>query len=925
MSLNQNKAFYKYPVATAIRDDAMVIAHDPVLGDVNIRKDAFLTGASIPVPQSGFATVALMNAAVASYNNGDCVLVTNDPAPGNNGAWSKQSGAFVQSSFDRVANLEKTAKPGAVLKNLFPGGNLPGGANAALNPSFASYTTIVSTSDAVFTGRGIGYVAQCSNILDNAFDTFLSGAAHAGDYFYAECIVYAPGGTEWPDSNLLVVETRDASNNVVAGTTVTKSYATIDANHRRYYTTGQLSTTNTFTRVTMRTKGTTSGNNQVSGYVLCTSRLAIDPVTNGVPLNDWGTYKESGESLRADVDSHSASIATNTANITTISTSLGIAAPNYFVDAARPDDTGNGLSLATAKKTIQAAINTAPAGSAIAVAAGTYVENDASTHGINIGKNLTLVATGAAIIRATGGAARVVYVSGAANVTFSGPFTIDAQGTIPLYLPSGAQTGTVIFSGCSFMGFPSGSPGMSPYSPLNLVGCNISSSVSTGAVVGAYGTAPVTLTNCIASLQGSELVLTQGTATITMTGCIVTVNGAPDGIISKRTNSAVAITGKNTFTFARAATQTTIINITSASSAGAVTFTDNTVTLLGTMRSNILALQYCGTADIERNTFNLPGSLTGGFAVIKSVDLSPTIWDNTITIAGASPCSPIYVTSAGAAVVADIRRNTIKTPALSAYAIIVGADGDPGVGLRNKCDGSIIEGNFVYGPNWFGTVAVPANNLLHSIILGWSKGAVRYNYVNGGGYGVVMKANAMDFTGGEGVHDNVFINCSYAAVRIKGVNNLPVYNNTLALDNTKPASNLLSVSYNQDTGAQAATGGQGLLFKNNLVIGPPGIALVQFDNNSASGEVMDYNDYFMTDGSAVSFQIGASNYASFALFQAGGFEAHGKNVDPVAVAGIYELSSTSPLRGAGVNLGLAVDYWGRTRTNPPDIGAIQYV
>ena len=109
MSLNQNKSFYNYPAANVIRDDAVIIAHDPVLGDVNIRKDAFLTGASIPAPQRGYATVALMNAAVASYNNGDCVLVTNDPTPSNDGTWIKQSGAFLQSSFDRVAALEGRA------------------------------------------------------------------------------------------------------------------------------------------------------------------------------------------------------------------------------------------------------------------------------------------------------------------------------------------------------------------------------------------------------------------------------------------------------------------------------------------------------------------------------------------------------------------------------------------------------------------------------------------------------------------------------------------------------------------------------------------------------------------------------------------------------------------------------------------------
>lgn len=47
---------------------------------------------------------------------------------------------------------------------------------------------------------------------------------------------------------------------------------------------------------------------------------------------------------------------------------------SYFVDSARPDDTGNGLTWATAKKTIQAAINTASSGNGdyIYIKAGNY-------------------------------------------------------------------------------------------------------------------------------------------------------------------------------------------------------------------------------------------------------------------------------------------------------------------------------------------------------------------------------------------------------------------------------------------------------------------------------------------------------------------------------------------------------------------------
>ena len=53
----------------------------------------------------------------------------------------------------------------------------------------------------------------------------------------------------------------------------------------------------------------------------------------------------------------------------------------WFVDAARPDDTGDGLSWATAKRTIQAAVNAASAGDVVWVADGLYAEGTTASPG----------------------------------------------------------------------------------------------------------------------------------------------------------------------------------------------------------------------------------------------------------------------------------------------------------------------------------------------------------------------------------------------------------------------------------------------------------------------------------------------------------------------------------------------------------------
>lgn len=53
-------------------------------------------------------------------------------------------------------------------------------------------------------------------------------------------------------------------------------------------------------------------------------------------------------------------------------TSMSFAQTPVYVDAARPDDTGDGLSWVTAKKTIQAGVSLVAASGTVNVAAGTY-------------------------------------------------------------------------------------------------------------------------------------------------------------------------------------------------------------------------------------------------------------------------------------------------------------------------------------------------------------------------------------------------------------------------------------------------------------------------------------------------------------------------------------------------------------------------
>ena len=112
------------------------------------------------------------------------------------------------------------------------------------------------------------------------------------------------------------------------------------------------------------------------------------------------------------------------------------AATPIYVDATRPDDTGDGTSWATAKKTIQAGINVVDVGGTVYIAAGTYAEkvvvNKANLilSGPNAGVNPNTGTRGAeAVIQPT--AAPTWPTEGAVNImaagaTFDG-FEVDAS------------------------------------------------------------------------------------------------------------------------------------------------------------------------------------------------------------------------------------------------------------------------------------------------------------------------------------------------------------------------------------------------------------------------------------------------------------------------------------------------------------------
>ena len=90
------------------------------------------------------------------------------------------------------------------------------------------------------------------------------------------------------------------------------------------------------------------------------------PTRTGYTFAGWFTAATGGTLVTA------ATVVTQTADHTLWAQWTSTLVGDYFVDAFRPNDSGDGKSWATAKKTIQAAINLAAAGSEIIVANGVY-------------------------------------------------------------------------------------------------------------------------------------------------------------------------------------------------------------------------------------------------------------------------------------------------------------------------------------------------------------------------------------------------------------------------------------------------------------------------------------------------------------------------------------------------------------------------
>jgi hypothetical protein len=362
--------------------------------------------------------------------------------------------------------------------------------------------------------------------------------------------------------------------------------------------------------------------------------------------------------------------------------------------------------------------------------------------------------------------------------------------------------------------------------------------------------------------------------------------------------------------------------VATASKTGNVDCVGNNVTYSGTVSDtpviNVTNGTHITTITGNSITANEAGQAQNGIQV-SSQSAAVNISDNTVTFNGTTSNTvvPISVQNVAAgSTTLTLSGNTVTSTQVGARGILVGSD--TSTAGDNHIDGATITGNTVY-------LTLDAAGV-HGIEYGYNKnGVITGNYVYGGQYGIVIKGNET-YTAGY-VAYNILQDNSYEEIRVKGVKNLPVYNNTFYLSSGRVIQNgLLYITVNADSGGATSTG---TIAKNNTFYSQGGNNTINCDADSASGLTVDNNLHYMASGvSPVYAKVGATQYTgttAWTDWQTAGYDANGVNGNP-------QFRSTSDFRtmasGAGINkgvdVGLTTDFLGKPIRGVPDIGAYEF-
>jgi len=224
------------------------------------------------------------------------------------------------------------------------------------------------------------------------------------------------------------------------------------------------------------------------------------------------------------------------------------------------------------------------------------------------------------------------------------------------------------------------------------------------------------------------------------------------------------------------------------------------------------------------------------------------------------------------------RNNSLTSVNASGYLLQAG-DESPNV-YNNNLDGEIITGNKL---TWNGTDIA---SITHGIFTGYNINAlIKYNYAEKLPMSIIRKSNGMTNTSG-GVAYNIINKTPKAAVVVKGMKNVNIYNNTIYSTQTMYNSStgtgtwrgLIDIYNNTDGGLTGAYS-SGTKIKNNIFYTKYQIYNIKIDNAECLTDFeSDYNIFYSESGTPLFNYLG--QVKTFAQWQALGYDTHSIVINP---------------------------------------------
>ena len=346
-----------------------------------------------------------------------------------------------------------------------------------------------------------------------------------------------------------------------------------------------------------------------------------------------------------------------------------------------------------------------------------------------------------------------------------------------------------------------------------------------------------------------------------------------------------------------------------AGGTGTLALISNTLSAVSTSGPAIDISSGAFALDVEANTITVSSTSQAKNIVNIMDQATPIVKNNTIEQYGTQ--SNIWIGSTGTAVgVATITGNVLKAHNIGTFwMVVIGADNDPGVVAYNKLDGSIVQGNTIYGPLYYSPTETTV--ITHAVLYAYNlNGLLSKNNLYGVGYGFVLKHTAGTAWTSGGVFYNLIKNtapqATLPAIYCKGQSGVRIYHNTV-LQTVGPSPFWTAIESQANTSAA-----QNNDVRNNLIVSQSDSVFyyqIWYDNPNTS----DYNLYWTT-GVLGGFGYSGTRRATWTDWNTAGYDLHGINADPKINAD-GTLQPGSPAIGAGVFIP------GVSTSATPNIGA----